>query len=191
VAGYTFSSPLIGNFARIMRVGQSAESLRATWAGCHVDRPAGVFTPRLSSTWAMPTSVTTPDRRMSAITVRVVLSCWRRWADQAARAAAAVSAAIGPATPPWSAADPAGLIFGNGCQNVQRGPPPPCWRTKLSTAACWASWPKPLGGSMQALRPRHRYSAAGQTGAGNSAMTGGRRAVARADRCCRWPSIPS
>jgi Asp-tRNA(Asn)/Glu-tRNA(Gln) amidotransferase A subunit family amidase len=42
--------------------------MRATWTGCHVERPAGVFTPRLSSTWAMPASVTTPDRRISSIT---------------------------------------------------------------------------------------------------------------------------
>ena len=42
--------------------------MRATWTGCHVERPAGAFTPRLSSTWAMPTSVTTPDRRISSIT---------------------------------------------------------------------------------------------------------------------------
>ena len=51
--------------------GQSA-SRRETWAGAHVDRPAGVRTPRASSSWAMAASVVFPLPLISAITVRVV-----------------------------------------------------------------------------------------------------------------------
>ena len=79
----------------------------------------------------MPTSVTTPDRRISSITVRVVLFRWRPWADPAARAVDAVSAALRlPSLTPLAFAalqrclrplrDPARFIFGNGCQNVER-----------------------------------------------------------------------
>jgi hypothetical protein len=75
--------------------------MRATWTGCHVEQPAGIFTPTAFEYPAMQTSVTTLDRRISSITVRVVLFRWRRWADQAARAVDAVSAALGlPSLPP-------------------------------------------------------------------------------------------
>jgi hypothetical protein len=64
----------------------SAASRRETWTGCQVDRPAGVRTPRASKTLAMPTSVSTPVRWISAITARVVALALAACSDLTARA---------------------------------------------------------------------------------------------------------
>ena len=60
-------------------------------------RPAGVRTPRASKTLAMPTNVTTPERRISSTTTFVVALAFARRAVLAALALAAVSAL--PAVP--------------------------------------------------------------------------------------------
>jgi hypothetical protein len=55
-------------------MGVYAANSRETWAGAHVDRPAGVRTPRASNSWAMAASVVLPARWISAIGARVVAS---------------------------------------------------------------------------------------------------------------------
>src|SRR5260370_34468130 len=77
-------------------MGGGLESLRApsyrdTGAGAQRSRPAGVRTPRPSSSWAMAASVVLPARWISAITARVVALALFACSDLAARARAAVS----------------------------------------------------------------------------------------------------
>ena len=74
-----------------------AASNRETCAGAQRSRPAGVRTPRASSSWAMAAGVECPARWISAITARVVALALVACSDLAARARAAVSAL--PAVP--------------------------------------------------------------------------------------------
>jgi hypothetical protein len=66
---------------------------RETWAGAQRSRPAGVRTPRASSSWAMATSVDLPARWISAITTRVVALALVACSDLAARARCRLDAA--------------------------------------------------------------------------------------------------
>jgi hypothetical protein len=64
---------------------QSASN-RETLAGAQRSRPAGVRTPRASSSWAMAASVDLPARRISAIPARVVALAFVACLDLAALA---------------------------------------------------------------------------------------------------------
>jgi hypothetical protein len=74
-----------------------APSSLDTCTGCQAERPAGVRTPRASSTLATPASVSTPEWRISSTTTFVVALARARLTVLAALALAAVSAL--PAVP--------------------------------------------------------------------------------------------
>jgi hypothetical protein len=73
---------------------QAASSLDTCLASQR-SRPAGVRTPRASSSWAMALSVAAPVRWISAITARVVALALATCSDLAARALPIVSAPVG------------------------------------------------------------------------------------------------